>query len=395
MKKFNYYKNIYVNYLFTFTKSLNVTQGIWMLYLASKGLSLFEIGLLEGIFHATSLLMETPTGAIADIFGRKTSRLIGVVLAVLASVLMITSNSFLGFAISFVVTALSYNFESGANEALVYDSLLLENKQSRYMKIAGRTEVVYQATSIIALIIGGAIGNIQYAYVYYLAIALSVISIGVGLFFKEPKMAQAKEKVGLGRAMKKQYVDSFKAIRGSSRLTYLILLTAVFCASVTLTFFYMQLAWKDGELSTLTIGIYLAASALAAALGALVAAWLEKRFGEKLILKVAPVIIAITIVLLYFTKFALIPFCIMNFAEAIIFVATRDYINKTIGSEQRATILSFESLMFSLVMILLFPAFGFVSDLIGMRYTFAILGGLMLVMAAVNLKLKFNGTSSE
>ena len=157
----------------------------------------------------------------------------------------------------------------------------------------------------------------------------------------------------------------------------------------------MQLAWKDGELSTLTIGIYLAASALAAALGALVAARLEKRFGETLILKVAPVIIAITIVLLYFTKFALIPFCIMSFAEAIIFVATRDYINKTISSRQRATILSFESLMFSLVMILIFPAFGFVSDLIGMQYTFLILGALMLVMAAVNLRLKFNGAASE
>ena len=46
-------------------------------------------------------------------------------------------------------------------------------------------------------------------------------------------------------------------------------------------------------------------------------------------------------------------------------------------------------------MILIFPVFGFVSDLIGMRYTFLILGGLMLVMAIVNLRFKFIGTSSE
>ena len=36
MNKINYYKNIIVNYVFTFTRNLNVTHGIWMLYLASK-----------------------------------------------------------------------------------------------------------------------------------------------------------------------------------------------------------------------------------------------------------------------------------------------------------------------------------------------------------------------
>jgi len=102
-----YYKNIAVNYVFTFIKSIDVTNGIWMLYLASKGLSLFEIGLLEGIFHVTSLLMETPTGAVADMFGRKMSRLVGIALSVGSRVLMIFSGSFAMFALSFVITALS------------------------------------------------------------------------------------------------------------------------------------------------------------------------------------------------------------------------------------------------------------------------------------------------
>ncbi|MDA3847621.1 MAG: MFS transporter [Vallitaleaceae bacterium] len=102
-----YMTNIRLNYGFHFLKSMNLTQGIWMIYLVSKGLSLFEVGLIEGIFHVTSFLMETPTGAIADIFGRKTSRLVGVVFSILGGILMIISTSFAGFAISFIVTALS------------------------------------------------------------------------------------------------------------------------------------------------------------------------------------------------------------------------------------------------------------------------------------------------
>lgn len=388
MKTTGYYKNIFVNYVFTFIRNLNVTHGIWMLYLASRGLSLFQIGLLEGIFHVTSLIMETPTGAIADIFGRKTSRIVGVVMTVISSVIMILSNSFYGFALGFVFSALSYNFESGANEALVYDSLLLEGKEKNYMKIAGRVEVVYQATGIAALVIGGFIGNIEYIFVYYLSIVLSVASFFAALFFKEPQITERKQKLKLSSAMKKQYVDCFHAIKNSSRLLYLIVLTSLLCASVTLVFFYMQLAWKDASHTVYGIGIYLAASSLAAATGAMLASKIEKKLGEALILKTAPFVVAVCIGCLFFMNFALLPFCVMNFVEAVIFVATRDYINKTISSDKRATLLSFESLMFSLVMILTFPLFGLVSDHIGMKYTFVTLGALMLMLSFVNLRLK-------
>ncbi len=390
MNKINYYKNIIVNYVFTFTRNLNVTHGIWMLYLASKGLSLFEIGLLEGVFHVTSLIMETPTGAVADILGRKTSRIIGTVLAAVSSFIMIISSGFWGFAAGFVVTALSYNFESGANEALVYDSLLLEGRESIYMRIAGRTEVVFQATGIAALVIGGAVGGIKYEWAYYLAIILSGASLVVGLFFREPRLKDHKQKPRLATALKQQYVDSFKAIRSSGRLLYLIVFTSLLCSSVTLTFFYMQVFWKSAGLSVLHIGIYLAASSLAAAVGAVFAAKLERALGEALILKSAPFIAAVCIALMFFTDAAIVPFCIMNFVEAVIFVATRDYINKSITSDKRATILSFESLMFSLVMILTFPLFGFLSDNIGTGYSFVLLGALMLALSFINLMFRRN-----
>lgn len=385
MNNNQYYKNIYINYAFTFLKNLNLTQGIWMLYLASKGLSLFEIGTLEGVFHVTSLIMETPTGAVADIFGRKASRLVGVILAVISSILMIISDCYLMFALSFVIMALSYNFESGANEALVYDSLMMDNEESLYMKIAGRTEVIYQTTSIVALVLGGIVGNIQYTYVYYIAILLNVLALLAGLLFKEPCHQKDKHKTKLLTAMKKQYVESFIAVRYNHRLFYLILFSALLSASVTLSFYYLQIAWQQNGLSTFTIGVYLSVSAAAAAVGAVFADRIEKRLGETVILRTAPFMIAISIIGMCFIRMALLPFCIMSVVETIVFVATRDYINQTISSQQRATILSFESVMFSLVMILIFPLFGLLSDLIEIRYTFILLGGLMFVMSIVNL----------
>lgn len=397
MSKINYMKNITVNYLFTFISNVGSTQGIWMLYLASKGLSLFELGLLEGLFHVTSMLMETPTGAVADIFGRKTSRIVSVVLNIGASALMVVANSFWLFAVAFVVTALSYNFDSGANEALVYDSLLAEGKEKRYLKVAGRVELVFQATGVIAFIVGGALGNIQYEYAYYLAIVLAVASLFVALLFKEPPIKHAHQDKRLLPALKRQYVESFKAIRSNVRLLYLIVFSSIVCTSVTLTFYYMQTVWQQSGHSVLTIGIFLAAQAMAAAAGALVADRVDKRFGDDKILRIVPPIIAVSILALYFAPLTLAAFCVMNFFEALIFVATRDYINKTIPSDKRATILSFESLMFSVVMIALFPVFGLVSDHIGLEWAFVILGGLMLALSLVNLKAykKTNGRKSK
>ncbi len=391
----NYYKNIAVNYVFTFIKNIDMTNGIWMLYLASRGLSLFEIGLLEGIFHVTSMLMETPTGAVADLFGRKASRLTGVVLAIISRVMMIFSGSFAMFAAAFVITALAYNFESGAGDALVYDSLLKEKKENRYIKVAGRIEVIYQATSILGLLAGGFVGSIRYEFAYYIAIVIGIAAFITGLFFREPDLgANRREK--LLPAMKRQYTESFKAMRGNGRLFYLILFTGILSSSVTLSFYYLQIAWENGTLDTLGIGVYLAISSIAAAAGAFFAERIEKRFGEGFILKVSPALITLSIFSMYFIDWALAPLCVISVLETIVFVATRDYINRLIPSDKRATILSFESMIFSIVMILIFPVFGLISDYIGIGSTFILLGGVMLVMSLVNLKVvRANGKKAR
>lgn len=390
----NYYKNIHIDYIFTIFKSLDVTHGIWMLYLASKGLSLFQIGVLEGIFHITSMIMETPTGAIADIFGRKSSRLIGIIFSVLACGIMILSNSYILFIVSFILSALSYNFESGAGEALVYDSLIACKKEKSFMKIIGRKEVFYQAASVIALIIGGYVGNIQYHFAYFLALGFSLVAFIVGLFFSEPQVRENKIHMSVPQAIKAQYINSFIAIKSSSRLAYLILLTSFTCASITLSFYYLQIAWLEANISIFAIGIYLAIAALCAAVGALLADKIEKRLGESFLLKTVPLIMAIFVGLLAFNKFSIYSFCILSCMEAILYVTSRDYINKIIKSESRATILSFDSMAFSVSMIIMFPVFGLISDNLGIHNSFIILGGIMLIGTIINLFIK-EGSKKE
>src|SRR6056297_653491 len=94
-------KNIAKNYWYSLITNLNFTHGLWMLYLAHKGLSLLEIGMMEGLFHVYSLLMEVPTGAIADLLGRKTSRIAGRIASLISLIIMIFSSTFWMFALPF------------------------------------------------------------------------------------------------------------------------------------------------------------------------------------------------------------------------------------------------------------------------------------------------------
>ena len=184
--------NINKNYIYTLLQNIDLTRGIWMIYLAGKGMSLTQLGLLEMVFHITSFLMEVPTGAVADIFGRRISRILGRVLSLVSVVILLAADGFLWFAISFVFTALSFNLESGAGEALIYDSLKEIGEEDRYMKISGRKEVFYQAAGVISFLAGGYMATKSYNIAFAITIIIGAAAVLQSFSFKEPTIGRKK-----------------------------------------------------------------------------------------------------------------------------------------------------------------------------------------------------------
>ena len=68
---------------------------------------------------------------------------------------MLFCNSFLGFAIAFVISAISYNLNSGSEEALVYDSLKVIGEEEKYLKINGNLNFIIEVAQGIAVLVGG------------------------------------------------------------------------------------------------------------------------------------------------------------------------------------------------------------------------------------------------
>lgn len=383
-----YRRNVVLNYIFFFTMSLDVTQGIWMLYLASKGMTLFQLGILEGIFHLTSVVMETPTGVVADLYGRKLSRLLGRGMFILSALIMVAADGFGWFALVFILWGLSYNLESGAGQALLYDSLDEIGESHRFMKVTGVNEFLFQIAGVAALLTGGWIGRFNYRNVFLVAALLGGVSLVEALFFTEVEIVRDKErKKDILSSMKRQYAESFKAIRNHPKLSYLLVFLAVIASFVTLTFYYLQNYLKGQGFNEFQIGAVLAGAALSAALGGLLSEKIDRMLGEKRVLKWLPLLTAAGLWGLAFDEILIPCFFLLNALDSILFVTLSSYINKRLESDKRATILSAESMLFSISMILTFPAFGKAADLWGYGFAFVSLAALATAMFGVNVRV--------
>ncbi len=383
--------NIINNYIFIFISSLNLTHGLWMIYLATKGMTLAQLGILEGIFHITSFLMEVPTGLVADIFGRKTSRVIGRILSLISIAILILANSFLFFAISFIFTALSYNLESGAGEALVYDSLKQLNIEKDYMKVAGRQEISYQLGQVVCFVLGGFLATINYNYVFYLTLFFILITIIQSLSFYEPQYEKNSiENKKIKTILLDQVKQSIQVIKENKKIGFFIIFTQIILAFGTSLFYYLQNYLKANNRSEFFIGIIFAISALVGAFTSSQTFKLEKIIKEKGILMILPFFSVACIWLIALTSYPYVFYIIMMAVEGIIFVAMSDYINKLIPSKNRATILSLASMVFSFFMIIIFPIIGKIGDIYSLKIAFIFLAIIGTVFVISNFFLLLN-----
>ena len=247
-------KNISISYVYSFLLQLNITSAIWVLYLAFKGMSLVEIGILEAIYHITGLFFELPTGAIADVYGKKFSIIAGRIVSVIACILMITSHSFWSFAIAFILSSAAMNLNSGAGEALVYDSLKELGKEDNYKRVWGNLAFVMSIAQGIAVLMGGILADKKFLYAYIFGAIIQIAALIVAFSFSEPPIQIDKEKKQ-GNMIINQLATSLKVLNVRKMVFYLILFSALLGSLQTTVFFYSQKYFSDMGYSKTAIAI--------------------------------------------------------------------------------------------------------------------------------------------
>jgi MFS family permease len=120
------------------------------------GLSFVQIFALQTWFMLVCFLMEVPTGAVADRFGRKVSVACGGFLLAAASALYGTFPHLAVFVVAEALFAIAITLISGADEALAYDSLLAQGRELEASRVMARLEAA-KLTGIFAGALLGAV----------------------------------------------------------------------------------------------------------------------------------------------------------------------------------------------------------------------------------------------
>jgi MFS family permease len=359
-----YRRNIWLYYVFSTISGIELMVAFFVLFMLSNNLSMTEVMLLESIFLISSLLLEIPSGAFADNYGRKNSLALSMLLGCISLILFGIGTEFMTFLLAQVLLGIGWALSSGASDALIYDSLLEMKQEERYSRIFGINHFLILSTLAVSSILSGYLVFIGQRKLFFITAAIWSLGIVLALLMKEPPIHK-----------KHSY---FKTIANAVRFTAkhgkvrdLIIYYGVFAAISHLAYFIIQPFYMD----PLLIGIATFVYFITAAIGGLII------LRGKNILNILLIISGVCFVGVHF--FGIIPGIIligvMSLSCGIRDVIVSRRINTVTDSRHRATVISVQNMSKSIVYAATAPLFGYATDILNASTAFLMMGIILVL----------------
>lgn len=169
---------------------ISFLEPVLTLFYLAKGMSNAQILLTITAMQVTNLLAEVPTGAFADRFGPKRAFLVGSLFRMGAPLLLLFWPTIPAFYLSQVIKCIGWTFFSGAEEAVIYESLKADRQEGRMTAVMGRLSgaiaLAATATAFIGPILARDLTEAQFKLVVGLDLLAAVIRLFVLLRVQEP-----------------------------------------------------------------------------------------------------------------------------------------------------------------------------------------------------------------
>ena len=383
-------QRIYLTLTLGNTLAASFIWGINTLFLLDAGLNNLEAFAANAFFTAGMVLFEIPTGVIADGWGRRVSFLLGTVTLAASTYLYYLlwqlSAPFWSWGVVSVLLGLGFTFFSGAVEAWLVDALHFSGYDGALEAVFGRAQMVAGVAMLVGSSAGGVIAQATDLGVpFLLRVGVLLAMFGVAFWLMHD--------VGFTPERSSHPLQATRAVLTASIDNGLknppvryIMLAAPFSAGVGIYVFYAlqpYLLELFGDPHAYSIA-GLAAGIVAGA--QVVGGWLAPTL-RRLVRKRTTVVIvassvgAMILVALGVTRVfwvALLLLVLWALVSAAGTPVRQAYLNDMIASKQRATVLSFDSLMGSSGGIVVQPLLGRAADVYGYPLSLAISGVIEL-----------------
>lgn len=388
------------------TLAASLIFGINTLFLLDAGLSNTGAFVANAAFTAGMVIFEIPTGVVADVVGRRASYLwgtvtLGVTTALYLALWAVSGPLWLWVIVS-ALLGLGFTFFSGATEAWLVDALAASGAEGQMEEIFGRAAVVGGVAMLVGSVAGGALAQLGLGIPYVLRSILLLVTFLIAwrkmhdIGF-EPVRSQSLR--GEIRKIATASVD--QGLR--NRPVRLIMLSAPFSFGVGIWAFYAfqphlldlygdpNAAWIAGTAAAVFAGARIIGGFLAGR----ASRWFAHR-SSALVLSVVVQTAALIVVGVTSSFWvALAALVIASVTMAASMPIRQTLLNLLIGSEQRATVLSFDGLMSSTGGVVIQPALGRAADVWSYGTAYVVGGVIQLVSAPFLIALRTLGRDED
>jgi MFS family permease len=356
------------------TLAASFIWGINTLFLLDAGLSNLEAFAANAFFTAGMVVFEVPTGVVADTWGRRASYLLGT-LTLSASTLLYffmwqVEAPFWAWAGVSMLLGLGFTFFSGAVEAWLVDAMHFAEYEGDLEAVFGRGQMVSGAAMLGGSVAGGVIAQATSLGIPFLLRVGVLLVMFVVAFRLMRDLGWTPERgASPARAVRNVFVTSLDHGLKNPPVRWLML-AAPFTSGVGFYAFYAMQPyllelWGDEEAYAVA-GLAAAIVAGAQIAGGHLAPRIRARFERRTTaLILGTVTSTLTLMLLAFTDHFWVALGLLV-VWALIFAAEmpirQAYLNGMIPSQQRATVLSFDSLMGSTGGVVIQPVLGKTAD---------------------------------
>ena len=391
-------QRVYLTLLLGNTLAASFIWGINTLFLLDAGLSNLEAFGANAFFTAGMVLFEVPTGVVADVWGRRVSYLLGTITLACATLLYwllwVVNAPFVLWALVSILLGLGFTFFSGAVEAWLVDALRHAGYEGGLETVMGRGQMVSGAAMLVGSVLGGVVAQATSLGVPFLMRA----GVLVVVFFVA---ARTMWDVGFVPAPSAHPAQDVRRLFHESidyglrnRPVRWVMLAAPFASGVGIyTFYALQPYLLDlwGDPSAYSIaGLAAAIVAGAQIAGGYLAPRFRRLFRKRttaLIISAlasAGALAAVGLTDTFWVALALLTVWAMVFAAEM--PIRQAYLNDMIPSRQRATVLSFDSLMGSSGGVVVQPLLGRAADV--WSYSTSLVLGALIQLATVPFLVK-------
>lgn len=357
---FSVKRNLTALYLVKIAKWMNLVMPVIVLFYKSNGLTMKDIFLLQSVYSLTLMALEIPTGYFADKAGRKTSIMLGATLGFSGYLIYSFSFGFWQFVIAEVILGVSQSLVSGADSAMLYDTLAVAKQNDKYTKLEGRVTSIGNFGEAFAGIIGGLLAVTSLRTPFYVQTCVVLIALPAAMMLKEPPVKVHKIKPGLREVGNIMY----RVLHGDVKLKWNTFFSSITGAATLSMAWFAQPYFQQISLPVSLFGVVWAALNLSVGIAAMYAWRFENKFG--------PPKTVIVFTLVIFSSYIILPFMpgfsglgiLLGFylARGLATPTLRNYINLVTTSEVRATVLSVRNFLIRLIFAVTGPLWGWITD---------------------------------